>query len=348
MRPTIKSQHTCEKPTALKPDSIKIAPSLYATEAGTRLQKLKERDKMLRSCIAVQRKGAALEQCWWLFNNSCTIFSPVSALILHPATSHAERHNLEYSRLINKLCYGSQSALWWTWRCEKDSQNVTPHHFLSARWQRNRCSWYPLHCLQLKTPPLRRLQRAEIKAGGEERGGEGGEGGDVMWCARGDAGGGWHRQVAKPGLWLPLLLCPLAHATSSGAQSLLDVTSLDSSRRICCWHKSWACFFRLFIVFTATFSCRPIALLITRLALEQHPWASKHSDPKKCSCLGHQLRVMHMQVLEDSKVTHFQIKAIWEKFDSFPTKSKELRGRNAQRDEEGLVQSLTVPAPACP
>lgn len=57
---------------------------------------------------------------------------------------------------------------------------------------------------------------------------------------------------------------------------------------------------------------------------------------------------MHMQVLEDSKVTHFQIKAIWEKFDSFPTKSKELRGRNAQRDEEGLVQSLTVPAPACP
>lgn len=29
------------------------------------------------------------------------------------------------------------------------------------------------------------------------------------------------------------------------------------------------------------FSCWPIALLVARLALDQHPWASKHSDSRK-------------------------------------------------------------------
>jgi len=55
-----KNQHTCEESTTLKPDSIKIAPSLYAAEAGTRLRKAKEEDKVLRSCT--QSRGT--EQRW--------------------------------------------------------------------------------------------------------------------------------------------------------------------------------------------------------------------------------------------------------------------------------------------
>lgn len=55
-----KNQHTCEKSTTLKPDSIKIAPTLYAAEAGTSLRKQKEKDKMFRSCT--QSRG--IEQRW--------------------------------------------------------------------------------------------------------------------------------------------------------------------------------------------------------------------------------------------------------------------------------------------
>lgn len=52
-------------------------------------------------------------------------------------------------------------------------------------------------CKRSPSPEALTVHRNKSRLGGERREGRGG---DVMGCARGDAGGGWHRQVAKPGL----------------------------------------------------------------------------------------------------------------------------------------------------